>query len=1031
MKKLLLPLSAAIAIAASADGLAECEAVSPQDLPNFLASGGVRSACVEIPSFGTAPFPGDAPCRDAKAMYRRAVRMAVACGRRFKKDVRVAPESLKGESLASRNPSIGELRWQMWEAVRAGAKGVVFPAPPDAWRWSRVSRRFSAAKGEYGVIERRKAPLLRADIAPFPVFFPAPGEPLKCQTFFERGSAARFGVLVNDDLEREREFEVCVPDNVEEVKALGGAEFALSAAENGLRRFKIVLPPGGGEMVEAKAAGDEPGILFVHEDFGRTHWMGWVNTDAVDIGLSQCYGLKGETTLRLKEGYTNELPVAAYWAADLANPESGGSWNMASMNVNAKTKRANVWAAFDAECDDGVELWAHMGDARNKAAEKRRFWKKGDPLPVQVPVGTGVAFVKLGSKSGVLVSLDIWSTPLARPEPKDPPVRRSACAGKTLPLTADFPLGVYHGWERNDVNAKYAGLPYDEFVDRLMGVCTEMNCDTIWVVNGPRKGQREKFLETCSRRGLKALFNTGMENLQGYFHHEFDGDFGALESAVNRFVSQTTDYPSFWGFTTKDEPLYKLATQIDDFAELTKRLDPAKRDTVVCATPPSAIPYIEATRAPVIAVDPYCFGGPRSRGDVFAPAESSRRVYRGMVAEYAKAARLSGKNLWILPQAYSWIRGLEWLDGGGRRILEKGSYWIYRMPTEGEIRWQTWEAVRGGAKGIVYYVLSDSWTMDEEYFEIAKTNKSYAAQVQRAKDQLKNVPELRREPERHEIDPARALMLRGLEPSRQFKALGEVYGRLKKSKELLLSCRVARAKALWNGHGPKQPLAVETFERDGDAARYGIVLNDDTDGGRELVVTVPGSVVEVADAASGERYALSDEKDATRTFKVSLAAGDGRLVSVKFRNGLPGRSLVYDDFTEPHRMGMLDEEYGELALSGKFFRSSTWILRMKDKGQKYDGPLYTISGIARRVGSAPAGAGGENGATWLAMDGYLHGVTVKAVAKGEDGKEVRTVVFKPNGTSPVRVPAGTEALEFNVSHHSSSVSYVNIWYNPL
>ena len=258
-----------------------------------------------------------------------------------------------------------------------------------------------------------------------------------------------------------------------------------------------------------------------------------------------------------------------------------------------------------------------------------------------------------------------------------------------------------------------------------------------------------------------------------------------------------------------------------------------------------------------------------------------------------------------------------------------------------------------------------------------------------------------------------------------------MYGRLKKSKELLLSCRVARAKALWNGHGPKQPLAVETFERDGDAARYGVVLNDDTDGGRELVVTVPGSVVEVADAASGERYALSDEKDATRTFKVSLAAGDGRLVSVKFRNGLPGRSLVYDDFTEPHRMGMLDEEYGELALSGKFFRSSTWILRMKDKGQKYDGPLYTIGGIARRVGSAPAGAGGENGATWLAMDGYLHGVTVKAVAKGEDGKEVRTVVFKPNGTSPVRVPAGTEALEFNVSHHSSSVSYVNIWYNPL
>ena len=55
MKKLLLSLSAAIAIAASADGLAECKAVSPQELPNYLASGGARHVCVEIPSFGTAP----------------------------------------------------------------------------------------------------------------------------------------------------------------------------------------------------------------------------------------------------------------------------------------------------------------------------------------------------------------------------------------------------------------------------------------------------------------------------------------------------------------------------------------------------------------------------------------------------------------------------------------------------------------------------------------------------------------------------------------------------------------------------------------------------------------------------------------------------------------------------------------------------------------------------------------------------------------------------------------------------------------
>ena len=135
-----------------------------------------------------------------------------------------------------------------------------------------------------------------------------------------------------------------------------------------------------------------------------------------------------------------------------------------------------------------------------------------------------------------------------------------------------------------------------------------------------------------------------------------------------------------------------------------------------------------------------------------------------------------------------------------------------------------------------------------------------------------------------------------------------------------------------------------------------------------------------------------------RTFKATLAPGDGRLVSIRFKNDQPGYSLVHDDFTEPYRLGTLNEEYGELALAGKFFRSSNWILKMKNKDQKYDGPLYTIGGLARNgrssynTASMNMNIDGENGAMWLMMSGYLHGVTVKAVMKGEDGKPERKVV---------------------------------------
>ncbi len=71
---------------------------------------------------------------------------------------------------------------------------------------------------------------------------------------------------------------------------------------------------------------------------------------------------------------------------------------------------------------------------------------------------------------------------------------------------------------------------------------------------------------------------------------------------------------------------------------------------------------------------------------------------------FGTAAELYGKHSWFMGQMFGDVWGRHWRKGD-RMIVEPGSYLHWKMPSEAESRWQVWESLRLGSKGIFFYVL--------------------------------------------------------------------------------------------------------------------------------------------------------------------------------------------------------------------------------------------------------------------------------------------------------------------------------------
>ena len=595
-----------------------------------------------------------------------------------------------------------------------------------------------------------------------------------------------------------------------------------------------------------------------------------------------------------------------------------------------------------------------------------------------------------------------------------------------------FPLGVYTGWERNGYNAQVAGVGESEYVDRLLGICRGFSCDTIWVVNGPRKNRGE-FLAQCEKHGMKALLNSDLQTL---FYQPFTGDWNDLDAKIAKSVAELAGFDSFLGYVLKDEPATPTVDQIDAFAKALKRADPAKRDSLVVASPWSFQPFLESSSLETVCTDIYYFGGDKAGGkpfcadgDIPAPSDQSLWWFKRTARNAVKAARRCGKNPWIMLCAFGGGDGNIYLDGR-RRYMAAGSYHLYRMPTPAEIKWQAWESVRLGFKGIFYYVLTTerTWESKEEML-LEKNAKMVKARFDRAKRSASGRPRL--EERDLEIDYALGLMCPGLEPSPQFAAVGDVFARLARHRARLLAAEPADFPAF---HACDPICRAATFMWDDTTDRLGVLVNDDVSAAREVEVLVPSATTQVRDLNGGV-FELSPARDGMKSFKVSIAPGDGLLARISFANGHAGMGLCREDFDRIHRRGRPEEGVGEGRPGGSdygIFAETS--LKLKE-GADSSRPAWRISRLAttgRPWNVSLLNLNIDKKQAWvrLTLDGdFLDGVSLSSVIRNDEKNE--QTFWKSGDPLPVTLPVGTTDLKIRLANPKTEVRDLVVWAEPL
>lgn len=613
-------------------------------------------------------------------------------------------------------------------------------------------------------------------------------------------------------------------------------------------------------------------------------------------------------------------------------------------------------------------------------------------------------------------------------------------------LRDEFPLGVYWAWPHNANNAAAAGLSTDEYLDRSMATLRALNCDAIWVVNGPYD-ESAKFLDLCEKHGIRAVLPTVFVEM---YYQAFTGDLGRYEKFAADTVAKIGGKTALMGYVLKDEPRLNSLQQTDYFHQLLKRADPQHRDSLVVAITSDIQTYVEDTSLPVLCTDVYLFGGSRSTVMPNTP-KAAQDLYRATCENAVSAAARRGKHLWIMPQYFSDIWGWNWWDENHRHWMEAGSYVHWRLPTVNETRWQAWEAVRCGAKGVLFFLANpknertkaDILPGGRDY----KWMKPYLDNVMK-QSFLRDKSNL--EPVLAELPREQGLMYMGGEPTPAFRALGEAYGKIAKAKGLLLKSVKAPFPAFFPADAA---FRAATFAVPGDTGLLGVIVNDDLEKERTCRVYMADNVECVLEVGGAE-FALGASQNSLRFFDLALRPGGGAVVAAKFRDRRPGLQLLHEDFMRHLYKGKV-AEFAETRANIASNNRGIGDLVYRKGAAVTAKPAFTISNLtnaktANNTFFLNVNAAKRDGNVWLHFTG--EGVSVRAVldknakelktdvlhlaANGvksaeADSSTAPTVALNPTPGLPVAVPIGTTGLEFTLDSFDAYLREIHLWFTPL
>lgn len=206
-------------------------------------------------------------------------------------------------------------------------------------------------------------------------------------------------------------------------------------------------------------------------------------------------------------------------------------------------------------------------------------------------------------------------------------------------------------------------------------------------------------MDLCVAAGVKVIFP-----IAGWYA-DFAGTNTQKAAEIDaKYVRGTVEklrsHPAILAWYLADELIVPYARQLEDRNRMCREVDPDHPTWICQNTAASVRPFVNGYDA--IGMDTYPVGNPSGRRDI--------AVAHGMAAE-AVRQMYGARAMWHVPQSFDWSHYAK------NQYAAQAKGWKpppdMRMPTREEMRSMAWQAIAGGANGLVFY----------SYFDIMKRDR--------------------------------------------------------------------------------------------------------------------------------------------------------------------------------------------------------------------------------------------------------------------------------------------------------------------
>jgi hypothetical protein len=504
-------------------------------------------------------------------------------------------------------------------------------------------------------------------------------------------------------------------------------------------------------------------------------------------------------------------------------------------------------------------------------------------------------------------------------------------------------------------------------------------------------------------------------------------------------------------YVLKDETLHCNLAHSNHLYRLMKRVDP-KRDSVLITMNRQTQSFLEESDLPVICSDIYYFGHDKSI-NICNPADKSQQEFRTSVAGINKIAEKHHKHSWLMPQMFSDIWGRHYLENG-QFVVEPGSYLHWRMPTNTEVRWQIWEAIRSGSKGIIFYVLfppiplmtlPDRVTQGSaEALRLSKMDRK-ATMARKWPDQELTCKQIR-------IDQGEGVMLPGGIPTPQMSEMNLAFRHLRRHAALLTMREKSDIPVFF---ADNSKIQTATFCNPNEPhKRYGVIVNDELEQPVKFKILLPPNVNCVRNLNRDRHLTVQKENSLFLSCEMELAPGDGCLVEALFKNNHPGMLLLQEDFAQSAQYKIkVNSENARIERWGSFGIEPFYRIKMANDPNS---PVFTLENLTNGRSAVNTvfmniNRSQRHGIVYCRLEGHnLKGVRINCIsdqnssgqktnvmhlAERDKVQNVRAAASSSHVITidkpfiPAAIPAGTAAMEFFM-HEQAWISSFSIWFVP-